>query len=78
MQRIQRENIAKDLTKVHSCKQIAERCKVSLKTVYNVRTKLKNGDSMKHKKGGGRKQKLHRNERIRLVFRMKKTTKNIS
>ena len=73
MQRIQRENIAKDLlTKVHSCKQIAERCNVSLKTVYNVRTKLKNGDSMKHKKGGGRKQKLHRNERIRLVFRMKK------
>lgn len=59
MKRIKREAIANYLlTNDHSYKQIAERCKVSLKTVYNVRRKVKNGGSMKIKKGGWQKTKI--------------------
>lgn len=54
-QRIKRDLVRTLLeTNKLSPKEISEEASVSLATVYNVKNKLKAGDSLEHAKGGGR------------------------
>ena len=67
MQQIKRDEISKHLgVNKYSLKQIAIRCSVSLKSVYNVRARLESGEKLDHMKGVGRPMKLTEKDRISL------------
>lgn len=72
MQQSKRENVSELLkSKTTTVKEIAKRCGVSLKTVYNVRTKLSKLQSLKHRKGAGRPMKMSKNNKISLSFKLR-------
>ena len=72
MQQSRREEVARYiLFRKHTVRNIAEACQVSLKSVYNVRAKLRNGESLNPKKGAGRKWKLDSSNRISLEKKLK-------
>ena len=72
MQQSKRNEVAKYLSdRNKSIKCIANQCQVSLKSVYNVRTKLQKGENLVHKKGAGRKWKLDKPSHISLGMKLK-------
>ena len=59
MQQNKRENVSELLrSNVTTVNDIEKRCGVSLKTVYNVGTKLSKSQSLKHHKEAGRPMKM--------------------
>ena len=71
MQQSKRENVSDLLrSKATSVNEIEERCGVSFKIVYNVRTKLSKSQSLKHHRVAGRPMKMSKNNKISLSFKL--------
>ena len=72
MQESKREEVSKLLkSNATTSNEIAERCQISLKTVYNVRTRISKSRNLKHCKGAGRPAKLSKNSKISLTHSKK-------
>ena len=54
-----------------SIKDIATKCDVSLKIAYNVKSRVKSGETLDHQPGAGPKSKLTSKDRISLALTMK-------
>ena len=71
MQQSKREEVSRLLkSNTTTPAEIAKRCKVSLNTVYNVKTKISKSRNLKHCKGAGIPAKLSKNKKS-LSFKLR-------